>query len=396
MAFLRNRTVNLLNLHYGIHALAMSGGGAFLGVFLLKAGISLPATLGAIALIFMARFIIRPIVLVVAPSWGMRRLVIVGTLLSAVQYLLIAEVTEVGPMLFAFLLASAAGETVYWSSYHAYFAALGDDEHRGHQLGLREAVVAVVGIVSPLLTGFLLITFGPMAAFGASAVVTIISVVPLFWTPDVPVAPHVTGAFKAAIPGIKLFVADGICGAGYHIAWQLALFLSLGENFLAYGGALAVAALVGAVIGLLLGRQIDAGHGGRAVWLACGVFAAVVLLRAFAVGDAALALIANALGALVVALYIPTMMTAVYNQAKRSPCVLRFHVATEGGWDAGAAGGLTAAALLVWAGGPVSAVILLALIGVVALFVMLRRYYAANPTAVIEVPAEPALHPGGI
>ena len=29
MAFFRNSTVNLLNLHYGVHALAISGGGAF-------------------------------------------------------------------------------------------------------------------------------------------------------------------------------------------------------------------------------------------------------------------------------------------------------------------------------------------------------------------------------
>ena len=39
MAFFRNSTVNLLNLHYGVHALALSGGGAFFAVFLLRAGV---------------------------------------------------------------------------------------------------------------------------------------------------------------------------------------------------------------------------------------------------------------------------------------------------------------------------------------------------------------------
>jgi len=397
MAFLANRTVNLLNLHYAIHAFAMGGGGAFFSVYLLEGGISLPITLAAVALVFLVRFILRPIVLVVAPAWGMRRLVIAGTLLSAVQYVVLAGVDGLGPMLFVWVLFSAAGETVYWSSYHAYFAAQGDDEHRGHQLGLREAVAALVGIVSPLVTGWLLVSIGPWAAFGASAAVTVFSALPLAWTPDIPVQRHVDGAFKAALPGIKMFLADGICGGGYHLVWQLALFLSLGEDFLAYGGALAIAALVGAVAGLLLGRQIDAGHGGRAVWLACGIFAAVIVLRAVAVGDATLALIANAMGALVVCLYVPTMMTPVYNQAKRSPCVLRFHVATEGGWDAGAAFALTVAALMVWSGIPLSAGILLALIGVAAIFTMLRRYYAAHPSAIIEAPpAEAAALPGGV
>ena len=84
---------------------------------------------------------------------------------------------------------------------------------------------------------------------------------------------------------------------------------------------------------------------------------------------------ANAAGALVPALYVPTMMTAIYNQAKGSPCALRFHIAAEGGWDAGAASGCKVAAALLWAGAPISLGILLSLLGTAAVFVLLRRYY---------------------
>jgi hypothetical protein len=69
-------------------------------------------------------------------------------------------------------------------------------------------------------------------------------------------------------------------------------------------------------------------------------------------------------------------MTAVYNQAKGSPCILRFHVATEGGWDVGCASGLLLAAFLIWRGVPFPLVLLLPLIGLAAAFVQLRRYYA--------------------
>ena len=44
MAFFRNDTVNLLNMHYGIHALATAGGGAFFVAFLLRAA---PETLSS-------------------------------------------------------------------------------------------------------------------------------------------------------------------------------------------------------------------------------------------------------------------------------------------------------------------------------------------------------------
>jgi hypothetical protein len=41
---------------------------------------------------------------------------------------------------------------------------------------------------------------------------------------------------------------------------------------------------------------------------------------------------------------MPTMMTAVYNQAKGSPCASGVHIAAEGGWDAEASGCMIAAA----------------------------------------------------
>jgi hypothetical protein len=117
--------------------------------------------------------------------------------------------------------------------------------------------------------------------------------------------------------------------------------------------------------------------------------AAITALRAAATGNPAFAVLANALGALSACLYIPTLMTAVYTLAKCSPCPLRFHVATEGGWDFGGAAGLLAAALLTEFGLPLGDSILLSLAGLVAAAVMLRRYYANGRASAIEITAKP-------
>ena len=209
MAFFRSRMVNLLNLHYGIHSIALSGAGAFFAVYLLKAGLSVAWVLGSLALILAGRFLIRPIVVPLAVRFGMRPLVIAGTCLTAVQYPLLAAVHGVGPALFVLCAIAALGDTFYWSSYHAYFAALGNHEHRGSELGAREAIAAMAGIVSPLATGILLVAFGPLVAFGSAAVLQVSAALPLFFTPEVAVAHKVPGAFKAAIPGMVLFLADG-------------------------------------------------------------------------------------------------------------------------------------------------------------------------------------------
>ena len=377
MAFFRNDTVNLLNLHYGIHALALSGGGAFFLAFLLEAGVSPPAALAVLALILAGRFAIRPLLLIPARRFGLKPLAIAGTVLCGAQYPLLAQVHGVGWPLLVLNAVASVGDTVYWTSYHAYFAALGDPEHRGHQIGAREAIAAVVGIVAPLATGWALVRLGPQIAFDATATVLLLAALPLLGTPNVRVAPAAPGVLRGALPGVLMFAADGWIAAGYVFVWQIALFLSLGESFTAYGGAMALAALVGAASGLLLGRLIDLGHGARAVWLACGSLAMVIALRAAAFGDPLLAVAANALGAVVPALYIPTLMTAVYNLAKGSACVLRFHIATEGGWDAGGASACLLAAALLWAGAPLSLAILLALVGTAASFRLLRRYYGS-------------------
>jgi DHA1 family inner membrane transport protein len=298
-----------------------------------------------------------------------------GTLMSAVQYPLLAEVHGVGPALYWLIVVSAISDTVYWPTYHAYFAALGDDEHRGQQIGAREAIAAIVGVVSPLVTGWLLVAFGPRVAFGTTALVLLLAALPFLRTPDVKVVPQSIGSLRAALPGALLFAADGWIAASYVFVWQIALFLSLGESLLGFGGALAVAALVGAVGGLLLGRHIDRGHGKRAVWYAFGPLAVIVVLRALAVGNALFAVVANALGSLTSCLYTPTLMTAMYTQGKHAPCTLRFHVVAEGGWDIGGASGLLVAALLSTLGAPLWVGILPALLGIAGMAAMLRRYY---------------------
>ena len=394
MAYLTNRAVNLLNIHFALHALVMNGAGVFWAVYLLKAGVPTPAVFGSLALLLAARFVFRPTILLLAPRFGLRALVAFGTVFSALQYLVLAEVRGVDLMLLLLCIVGAIGDTFYWTCYHAYFATLGDIEHRAKQISAREASSALSAIVGPLVGGWALMTLGPRAAFGAAAAVQVLCALSFLGTPDVKVERQVQGGFTSAIPGVLLFAADGWIVAGYLFAWQIALFLALGENFSAFGGVLALAALVGAIAGLLLGKHIDAGRGLRAVWLTFGSLAAVTVLRAVSTQDVAMAVIANALGALAVCLYMPTVMTSVYNLAKRSPCPLRFHVATEGGWDIGGAAGCLAAAILSALGVPLSFTILLSLAGAGLSIYVLRHYYSglgAVADAAIAEPASPDL-----
>jgi hypothetical protein len=233
----------------------------------------------------------------------------------------------------------------------------------------------MIGVVSPLLTGILLVVFGPQVAFAVSATAVAGSALPLLYTPHVPIAPAVPHAYRDALPGILLFIGDGFIGGIYLFVWQVALFLSLNQNFLSFGGALAIAAVVGAAAGMMLGRHIDDGNGKRAVTIAYGTMSLIVVLRAVASLHPALAVTVNALSAIGNCLFVPTLMAVVYTLAKAAPCSLRFHIATEAGWDAGGAVSLLTASLLTFFDVPLWAVLLLGLAGTAWQITLLRRHY---------------------
>ena len=386
MAFFANGAVNRVNIHYGVQALAQAAGGLFMLVFLLRAGVSVPMAFLALAGILAGRFVLRPAILPVAKRFGLKATLITGALVLALQYPLLAEVHGVGPMLLALIVVASIGDVFYWTSFHAYFAVLGDAEHRGHQIGAREALADLVGVLGPLLGGAALTAFGPRIAFGSVAVVQALSALPLIGAPDVPVAATAPGAFRGARLGLALFATDGWLAGCFFYAWQVALFVSLGQSLSAYGGAMALAALVGAVAGMLLGRHIDAGHGRRSVLIAYGLAAAVVVLRAASIGSPWLAVAANAPGALVGALVVPALMTPVYNLAQASPCPLRFHIVSEGGWDIGCFAAALTAAACTGAGLSLAAPILAALLGALAAVLLLLRQYGGAAAVVGPCP----------
>jgi hypothetical protein len=70
--------------------------------------------------------------------------------------------------------------------------------------------------------------------------------------------------------------------------------------------------------------------------------------------------------------------------------MVRIHLppAASLGWDVGGAGGLLVTALASELGMPLRDGILLSLVGVAAITVMLRRYYANSPATAVEAEME--------
>lgn len=350
MGYFANRNFNLVYVHAGLQAFAAYGGEAFAFVYLLKAGIPAPLVLLAIAAMFGSRMLFRQLVLPMVRRVGLRRALIVAVLLEAATYPILSMVTGTGWLLGAYLMLWAFSSSLYWTTYHAYVALMGDNHARGKQTSAVETVGILMGIVAPAVTGLLLTVFPPLVAFGLVGAAMALSAVPVMLGPDPAVAAEAEMPVAVKREARLILFADGMRGGAFHFTWLIALFLTLGSNYAAYGGAMALSGLAGAVGALVLGRAIDLGKGLGAARIGFAALGAAAVARMLGWPVPGLAVAANAAAALAWPLFATAFNARVYTLARQSPCPLRFHIVAEGGWDLGIGLACLAVAALLQAG----------------------------------------------
>jgi MFS family permease len=374
MKFFSNSAINRVYLHSGLQSLAYNSGGVFIYVYLLKAGFPAHEALGVLAAVLILRLLLRLLLMPIIKIIGLRNGIILGTSIDAIGFLLLGHVQDIGAMLLAYVFVSSLGTTFYWTCYHASVARLGDEEHRGSQVSAREAIFAVTGIVGPILGGLMLTIFGPVAAFAVTALINCAGIIPLLGVSRLDVEPEaqLTPSTKRFAFGIAF--SDGMVASSVNLVWRVVLFQTLGESFENYGGALAVAGIFGALMGLGVGRMIDLGHHKRSVQIGLGVMAVTILAVSFGYHSSWSAIAANMIGAVAGPLYMSSIMTPFYNAGKASSCTFRFNIIGENGFDSGAALGCLVAAAFLWCGFQPFWPLLIGLAGITAEFFILCRH----------------------
>jgi MFS family permease len=350
MGYFGNRAFNLVYLHAALQAFASHGGEAFAFVYLLSAGIPAPVVLVAIAAMFGSRMVFRQLVLPLVRRIGLRRALVVAILAEAATYPILSQITGTGPLLIGYLALWAFSSSLYWTTYHSYVALLGDNHSRGAQTSAIELIGMVMGIAAPALTGLLLTMFDPIVAFGVVGLVMALSTLPVLAGPDPKVAAEAEMPQQTRRAARAILFADGLRSGSFHFTWLIALFLTLGSSYAAFGGAMALTGLAGALAALFLGRAIDLGKGLNAVRIGCAALGVAAVARVLGYPVPVFALAANVAAALAWPLYATAFNARVYTLARQSPCPLRFHIVAEGGWDMGTCLSCLAAAALLQAG----------------------------------------------
>jgi len=362
-------------LHVGLQSFVEASGGLFVAGFLVAQGFSHALALAAFAGTLLARFGLRGLVLPLAKHAGLRSVVLAGVVVRAASFVLLPFVDGAGPLLAAFILVTGLGSVLYWTGWHSLVSAIADADRGGRQVSIQQATTAVVGIVAPLAGGLLVDRAGSLVGFGTIALVQLAALLPLLGAPNPGVAAEARLDAPLTARARRLYLCEGFHAGCAVVIWNLALFVTLGQHFDAFGGAIAVAGIAAAAGSLLIGHLIDGGRPLHSLALAYGA-AIVALLAKTLAFDAPLAAIgATALGALVAPMTATAMLAPLYYMARTSACTLRFNMATEGGWDLGCSAACLLAAGLLEAGAGFRVPILVGAAAVALIWRMLVVWY---------------------
>ena len=224
--------MNRLTLHSLFSGLAWCMCGVFSTAYLLRNGV-LPAQIFlAWSAILVLRLMLRPIVLFVVPRFGLRVAFVLGTFLFGFQFMFLPMVQGVGIGLALFCLATALSQVIYYTCYHVFYASLGDIDHRGSQIGARQAVSALAVVLGPLAGGLSLTLLGPWPAFGAAFMYKWLRSYRCFMLPSQRLNRTRRGnAYSEAKIGFRLFFADGWIQMSSATAWSILMFQALGERY---------------------------------------------------------------------------------------------------------------------------------------------------------------------
>jgi len=205
-------------------------------------------------LIFGAKFLNR---------FGFRRSLRISTLLGATYYLGLYFLKEDNFLFMIPYLVIVLGlyRVLYWVPYHVDFSKFTGKKNRGKDIGMMEATLSIIGVISPVAAGFIISHFSYQILFLLGIIIYLTSLIPYLTIPRT--KEKFSWSYKKTWQQffskkyrrtILIFMADGAEGAVGGVIWPIFMFNILDGSYLKTG------LIATAVIGLTIFLQLTMGR----------------------------------------------------------------------------------------------------------------------------------------
>ena len=240
--------------------------GIFQVIFIFeKFGSSVSAVALMYAMMFFLTIVLTPLSAMLISSIGMKRMMMVAMpfAFSINLALLFWDRNPVYAIAW-FLFSIAVYKALYWVPYHVDFAKFTNKKTRGRQMSVLLAVSAGIGVVTPVIGGFVIMSVGFNSLFLVSLGILSFAIVPLFFI-DNKAERYSYGYFetfkellhkknRALFLG---YLGDGAQTGVTAVVWPIFIFLLLKGEFLIVGVVSSITILLIMAIRFFVGDLLD-------------------------------------------------------------------------------------------------------------------------------------------
>lgn len=197
---------------------------------------------------------------------GFSRMLAISAFLSALMYgfLYLANKENIWYLLIPIALTVVGFRLFHWVPYHVDFTEFTKGGSRGRDVSLMYATIAFMGIIGPLLAGFIIANAGYSVLFAVGVVLMLFAAISYLFVPSV--EEKFTWTYKQTLnhlfskdfrPVMLGDMANGAESIVTLIAWPIFLFVILNGNVLEIGALSTVIVGVTIVVQLLVGKHLD-------------------------------------------------------------------------------------------------------------------------------------------
>lgn len=198
--------------------------------------------------------------------YGFRRALQTSTFLGAGYYLLLYFINSQNAkfILPLMVLAIATWRIFYWVPYHVDFTKFSGKRNKGRGVGLMEATLGIIGVITPILAGFIITRFSYDVLFFLGVFLYLLSLIPFL------TIPHTKEKFswnlkktwqqffkKEHQKTLVSFVAIGAETSIGGIVWPIFILLLLKGDLLKVGMISTLVVGVTVVLQVSIGKIID-------------------------------------------------------------------------------------------------------------------------------------------
>jgi MFS family permease len=182
---------------------------------------------------------------------GMGRSIIVGTAMAGIFYAFVAALTPHNwPVIFIALgVTYTLFRLFYWVPYFTDFATFSDSAHRGSEVSLRESLMSLVSVFTPLIAGAIVTYTSFQVLFFIGVVIYFLATLPIFHIPAV----HEQFTWTFRETWRNMWAHDNRS----FVLWPLVIFLLLDGQYFEIGALSSVIIAVTMIIQLVTGRLTD-------------------------------------------------------------------------------------------------------------------------------------------